>query len=502
MLNKKIYFLVLCYMVTSHVLFAFEHPGGMHPKAQIEYVRQQIEQKNEPYYSAFRQLLKMTDAAIVQEHHATADFSIPGYYVKPDEHITNSLGLASDAFSAYACALAWQLTRETSYGDRVLYFINAWSKINKRYSDSDGPLVMSYTGTAMVIAAELMCDYPDWKNEDKQLFTVWLKEVYRKATNEIRIRKNNWGDWGRFGSMLSAYYLNDTDEIHENIRLFKSDTFDKIAEDGHMPEEIRRGANGLWYTYFSLAPLTATAWLVHNTTGENLFILQKDGRSLKKAVDYLLYYKNLKDGICINLYTASSAKTSLPDGTSVDLKQVTDYPNSGRVEITVSPSQSSLFPLFLRIPAWAKGATVTINGVVQNTSAIPRSFISINRIWEKDDKVILDIPMNWRLVKGRKRQAGRVAIMRGPVLFCLNPMNNRGQGLDQLTPNELGRILLDPSSLKGPFSDKTVRPDGMSCEIGAWREGWGMSDGVCDLQSSLIREANPLISISRTLVSQ
>ena len=149
---------------------------------------------------------------------------------------------------------------------------------------------MSYTGTAMVMAAELMSNNKGWGDSDKQLFSDWVKTVYRKATNEIRSKKNNWADWGRFGSVLSAYYLDDTEDLKENIRLFKSDLFDKIAEDGHMPQETRRGANGIWYTYFSLAPMTATAWVAFNATGENLFILQKEGRSVKTAIDYLLYY--------------------------------------------------------------------------------------------------------------------------------------------------------------------------------------------------------------------
>ncbi len=283
-------FLTLLLITFCSSLFAFEHPGGMHPKAQIEFVRQQIVQKKEPYNSAFRQLLEATDTAFIQKYHALADFSVPGYYIKPDEHIRNSLSLEKDAFNAYSCALAWQLTNEKKYAERALYFINAWASINKSYSESDGQLVMSYAGSAMVMAAELMSDYPRWKIENKQLFAGWLKNVYQKATNEIRTRKNNWGDWGRFGSTLAAYYLNDLGEINESIRLLKSDIFNKIEADGHMPEETRRGANGIWYTYFSLAPITATAWVAYNATGENLFVLQQEGRSIKGALDYLRYY--------------------------------------------------------------------------------------------------------------------------------------------------------------------------------------------------------------------
>ena len=108
--------------------------------------------------------------------------------------------------------------------------------------------------------------------------------------NEIRIHKNNWADWGRFGSLLAASLLDDKEEVARNVQLIKSDLFVKIAEDGHMPEEVVRGNNGIWYTYFSLAPMTAACWLVYNLTGENLFVWEHNGASLKKALDYMLYF--------------------------------------------------------------------------------------------------------------------------------------------------------------------------------------------------------------------
>jgi len=53
---------------------------------------------------------------------------------------------------------------------------------------------------------------------------------------------------------------------------------------------VKRQGNGIWYTYFSLAPLTASMWVIYNETGENLFFAEKNGASVKKALDYLLYY--------------------------------------------------------------------------------------------------------------------------------------------------------------------------------------------------------------------
>jgi len=72
--------------------------------------------------------------------------------------------------------------------------------------------------------------------------------IKHNFSNEIRNRTNNWTDWERFGSIISAYLLDNPAEIQENIRLFKNDIFHKLAWDGHMPEETACGVNGAWYT--------------------------------------------------------------------------------------------------------------------------------------------------------------------------------------------------------------------------------------------------------------
>jgi hypothetical protein len=277
------------------VLLSFGQKSFMHPETQIDFVKRQLKQKEEPYYSAYLQLKEAADKALPMPDHALEDFSVPGYYQKPQEHRENSLSLQTDAFNAYCCALAYRLGAGNKYGAKACELLNVWAKTNKMCSEYDGTLVMAYSGTAMLIAAQLMHGSKLWKKEKQAVFDQWILNVYRKACNEIRLRKNNWADWGRFGSMLCAVYFDDQDEINENIRLIKSDLFHKIAPDGSMPEETRREKNGIWYTYFSLAPITASCWLVYNSTGENLFLWENNHVSLKTAIDYLFYYNQHPD---------------------------------------------------------------------------------------------------------------------------------------------------------------------------------------------------------------
>jgi len=189
------------------------------------------------------------------------------------------------------------------------------------------------------------------------------------------------------------------------------------------------------------------------------------------------------DGITINLYTPAEAKLDL-----ATIRQETDYPNSGRVRLTIAPAKPAAFTLRLRIPAWATQASVTINGQPAGGAAKPGTFLELRREWTSGDEVLLEMPMDWRLVKGRQRQAGRVAVMRGPQVFCLDPAQN--PALAKLDGTELGYLALNPDSLSAPVSNAAVRPDGLGCRIQAWKPGFGLGKKA-DYELTLTEFADP-----------
>ena len=171
-----------------------------------------------------------------------------------------------------------------------------------------------------------------------------------------------------------------------------------------------------------------------------------------------------KDGVLVNLYTPSTSKLKLGDGSEVEIRQETNYPNDGKVAITVTPAKSATFALSLRIPRWCEGASVKVNGKAENEKPKAGQWFSLSREWKQGDLVELEMPMALRLVKGYKAQSGRVAVMYGPLVFCLD----RGKNPD-LEKEDLRLITLDPSTLSGPFPDDTVHAGGLSCKVSAWR---------------------------------
>jgi hypothetical protein len=85
--------------------------------------------------------------------------------------------------------------------------------------------------------------------------------------------------------------------------------------------------------------------------------------------------------------------------------------------------------------------------------------------------MVLDLAMPWRFVRGRKMQDGKVALLRGPVVYCIGTAANATLLEKNKDPGEL---TIDPRSLMAPVPDRSVRPDGLKVAAKAWPPG---SDG-------------------------
>jgi hypothetical protein len=178
-----------------------------------------------------------------------------------------------------------------------------------------------------------------------------------------------------------------------------------------------------------------------------------------------IYYR-VENGLAVNLYTESSADVALEGGLTVKLKQETNYPSGGQVAVYVNPSRAARFPLWLRIPAWCGNPHVAVKGQASECPAVAGRFLVLHREWKPGDQVQLDLPMNARWVKGRQSQLGRVALMYGPQLFCLNPARH-----PELKEIDLRLLVIDPQTIEGPVADDSVRPGGLAFRVKAWKPG-------------------------------
>jgi hypothetical protein len=125
------------------------------------------------------------------------------------------------------------------------------------------------------------------------------------------------------------------------------------------------------------------------------------------------------DGLVAATYAPSEVRMRVGK-TEVHIVEETEYPFRGKVRFIVNPSGPSTFPLRLRIPGWASGASITVNGEVAPAPE-PGTFARIMRRWIAGDVVELNLPMRPRITPGYKKS---ISIERGPFVFSLPIQQN------------------------------------------------------------------------------
>jgi hypothetical protein len=135
------------------------------------------------------------------------------------------------------------------------------------------------------------------------------------------------------------------------------------------------------------------------------------------ATDYRInmYFRG-PQAVYVNLYLPSTLRWT-ENGAALSLTQEGDYPYEDHVTFTVTSSQPTELTLHFRIPAWADGASVLVNGTRQKGLAVPGEFAAIRREWKSGDRVELDIPLKMRLEAINARHTDTVALLRGPLVL-------------------------------------------------------------------------------------
>lgn len=165
-------------------------------------------------------------------------------------------------------------------------------------------------------------------------------------------------------------------------------------------------------------------------------------------------YAKSDAAVWVNLYVGSTASIALKNGT-LELQQQTAYPWDGNVEITVTPKQKTSCAIYLRIPGWARNEpvpgntyrylktettpfTLTINGKAA-AYKIDQGYAVVNRQWKKGDVIELNLPIEVKqiiAIDSIKANKDRVALQRGPLVYCFESTDNNGQALNLLLPDD------------------------------------------------------------------
>ena len=130
-------------------------------------------------------------------------------------------------------------------------------------------------------------------------------------------------------------------------------------------------------------------------------------------------------GLQIHLYGPARIAADLTAG-SVAVRMESTYPWDGKVRLTIEDPGAAPWTLSLRVPAWCKGASATLDGRAVGTLGAG-GYLRTERAWKRGDVVELDMPMPARLTEAHPRiesTRGCVAIERGPLVYCLETADN------------------------------------------------------------------------------
>jgi DUF1680 family protein len=180
-------------------------------------------------------------------------------------------------------------------------------------------------------------------------------------------------------------------------------------------------------------------------------------------------YARRGDDLYVNLFASGTARLPLTSGGTVELRQETRYPWDGAVKLTVTPPGPTPFALKVRVPGWARNepvpgdlyrfdgtadapVTLKVNGEPVAVE-ITAGYATLDRRWKAGDVVELNLPMPVRRVRANDKVAadrGRVALQRGPVVYCAEwPDADGGKVRNLLLPDAAAVVAEERGELLG-----------------------------------------------------
>ena len=218
-----------------------------------------------------------------------------------------------------------------------------------------------------------------------------------------------------------------------------------------------------------------------------------------------LWMASHDDGLVAACYSPCDLHTQVRE-TAIHLSEDTQYPFRETVRITINPEKPIAFPLRLRIPSWAEGATIRINGKPQPTPSTG-SFAKLDRTWNGGDIVELLLPMKPKAVRGFNDS---ISIDRGPLVFSFPireswvKLRDRGMTADwQVFPASQWNYALATHDLavkEHPIEQKvfTLKGTPVTLQVSARKlVNWRAVDGVAEpVPQSPVSSSEPTESIT------
>ncbi len=179
-------------------------------------------------------------------------------------------------------------------------------------------------------------------------------------------------------------------------------------------------------------------------------------------------YSQNAAGLAVHLYIQGAAQITLAGGKPLIVRQTTDYPWEGRVELTMELAGPAVFALRLRIPGWCRSWVLRVNGAAAEP-VVADGYAALQREWADGDRVELILAMPVETVAAHPavwQDAGRLAIQRGPLVYCLEEADHPCPVTRIMLPKDAALTArFDPDVLGGIV---VIEGEGYISELHGW----------------------------------
>lgn len=366
---------------------------------------------------------------------------------KDEKYLKLSNWLLSERGHRYAKGYTWTDWKDTGYAQDLLPV--------KEQTQITGHAVRAmymYTGAADVAALTGDLDYM------KAMKTVWEDVVYRNMyiTGGIGSAGSNEGFSTDYDLPNEQAYCETCASVG---MVFWNQRMNALTGESKYIDVLERslynGAlDGLSLTgdrFFYGNPLASRGQHYRREWFGTACCPANIARLVASLGDYI-YAKN-SQGIWVNLFVGSETRQMIGKN-DVSIKLQTNYPWDGKMTLTVDPVKKGKFKVYVRVPGWSKAQPVPGDTYFANFSVIQSllpvkvngkdisyemadGYIVIDREWKKGDVVEWEFNMTPHLVTSRKeikQNEGRVAIERGPLVYCVEGADNNGKAWNILVP--------------------------------------------------------------------
>jgi DUF1680 family protein len=124
------------------------------------------------------------------------------------------------------------------------------------------------------------------------------------------------------------------------------------------------------------------------------------------------------NGLAATLYAPSEVRAKVAEGAEVSVSEETSYPFEDQIRLSLSCDRPVSFPLYLRLPGWAKTIRIVLNGQRVEGSFTGGRYAVLRRTWHHGDQVRIELDPEIEVVDWPAMR-GAVSVRRGPLWYAL-----------------------------------------------------------------------------------